>query len=228
VSQPYFTRDLFDFLRDLARNNDRDWFKARQARFESQVREPWLRFITDAGPRLARISEQIVADPRRSGGSLFRIHRDTRFSKDKSPYKTHAAAQFRHAWGKDVHAPGYYLHLEPDSVFMGGGIWRPDTKTVTKIRAGIVQDPDGWKRVVGSAAFGKRFTLEGESLKRAPRTVPADHPLMTDLKRKDFIAVARYDEAAACAPDFLTRFVRDCRSASRFLGFLASAMDLPW
>jgi uncharacterized protein (TIGR02453 family) len=228
MSMAHFTPALFRFLKDLAKNNDRTWFKKNQERFESDVREPLLRFITDLGPRMAKISEQIVVDARRSGGSMFRIHRDTRFSKDKSPYKTHAAAQFRHAWGKDVHAPGYYLHLEPGSVFMAGGIWRPDSKAVTRIRAGIVHDPDGWKKVVRAPAFRKRYALEGESLKRPPRTVPKDHPLMEDLKRKDFMAVARYDEKVACDAGFLTTFVKDCRGSSKLLAYLAGCLDIPW
>jgi uncharacterized protein (TIGR02453 family) len=228
MSQPHFTPALFDFLRDLARHNDRDWFKANRERYERDVRDPLLRFVRDAGPGLARISPQILADPRPVGGSMFRVHRDTRFSSDKSPYKTHAAAQFRHAWGKDAHAPGYYLHLEPGSVFWAGGVWRPDGASVTRIRAAIVHDPDGWKRIVRSPAFRKRFSLEGESLKRAPRTVPADHPLLEDLRRKDFVFVASDSEEGACAPGFLKRFVADCRAASRFMAFLAEAVGMPW
>ncbi len=228
MSDAYFTPKLFSFLRDLAKNNDRGWFKANQARFERDVREPLLRFITDTGPRFEKISEQIVVDARKTGGSMFRIHRDTRFSADKSPYKTHAAAQFRHAWGKDVHAPGYHLHLEPGSVFMGAGVWRPDTPSVTRIRAAIVHDPRRWKSIVGAAAFRRRFALEGESLKRPPRTVPPDHPQMEDLKRKDFIVCARYTQKEAGDSSFLSTFIKDCRGASRLMAFLADAMDLPW
>ncbi len=228
MATPHFTPKLFSFLRDLAKNNDRDWFKAKQSRFEDHVREPLLRFISDSAPRFEKISPQILAVAKKSGGSMFRIHRDTRFSNDKSPYKTHAAAQFRHAWGKDVHAPGYYLHLEPGSVFMGAGIWRPDTPSVTRIRAGIVHDPAAWKKVVGAAAFKRRFAMEGESLKRPKRTVPKDHPLMEDLKRKDFIVCVHYTQKEVCDAGFLTTFMKDCRGASRFMAFLAESVDIPW
>jgi uncharacterized protein (TIGR02453 family) len=226
VSGPHFTPALFAFLRDLARHNDRDWFRANRDRYERDVRDPLLLFIRDVGPALERISPQILADPRPVGGSMFRIHRDTRFSPDRSPYKTHAAAQFRHAAGKDVHAPGYYLHLEPGSVFWAGGVWRPDTPSVTRIRAAIVHDPDGWRRIVKAAR--RRFSLEGESLKRAPRTVPPDHPLLEDLKRKDFVLVAGSSEEEACAPGFRERFLAHCRSASPAMAFLARALELPW
>ena len=122
---PYFQEGLFTFLKELRANNDREWFAANRERYETQVREPFVRFISDFEPILHQISPHFRADPRPSGGSLFRIYRDTRFSKDKSPYKTAAAAHFPHERGRDVHAPGYYLHLEPGSVFAGAGLWRP-------------------------------------------------------------------------------------------------------
>ena len=120
MPEPHFGPELFDFLRELRENNDRDWFQANKERYEHDVKEPLLGFISDFGPRIAKISPHIRADPRPTGGSLFRIYRDVRFSKNKAPYKVHAAAQFRHKRGKDVHAPGYYLHLEPGQVFAGG------------------------------------------------------------------------------------------------------------
>ncbi|MGZ6096116.1 MAG: TIGR02453 family protein, partial [Polyangiales bacterium] len=106
----YFDKGLFDFLVELKANNDRDWFNANKTRYERDVKEPFLDFISDASPALRKISRSIVADPRPVGGSLFRIYRDTRFAKDKTPYKTHAGAHFQ-AGGKGVHGPGYYLHL---------------------------------------------------------------------------------------------------------------------
>jgi uncharacterized protein (TIGR02453 family) len=151
-----------------------------------------------------------------------------RFSKDKSPYKTHAAAQFRHAEGKNVHAPGYYLHLEPGSVFMGAGMWRPDTPSLAGIRKAIVDDPAAWKKLVGGKTLRSTFTREGDRLKRPPRGFDAEHPLVEDLKRKDHILVARFDEQEACDPGFLTLFAKRCRESSGFMAFLARANDLPW
>jgi uncharacterized protein (TIGR02453 family) len=122
----HFGPGLFEFLRDLARHNDRAWFQANQRRYEAEVKAPMLRFIEDFGAPLKRISAQFLADPRPVGGALFRIHRDTRFSTDKSPYKTNAAAHFRHREGsRDVHAPGFYLHLEPSGSMEGAACGIP-------------------------------------------------------------------------------------------------------
>ena len=119
--------ELFDFLIRLKVNNDREWFQANKARYEEQVKAPLQAFIGGFDERLARLSAHFVADPRPVGGSLFRIYRDVRFSKDKSPYKTAAGIHFRHERGKDAHAPGYYLHLEPSECFAACGLWMPAT-----------------------------------------------------------------------------------------------------
>ena len=226
--EPHFTPALFKFLRELNKNNTREWFQANKDRYETDVRNPLLGFIADFAPYLEEISPQFVAEPRRSGGSMFRIHRDTRFSKDKSPYKTHAAAQFRHARGKDVHAPGFYLHLEPRQVFAGTGLWRPDSATTKKIRDAIVAKPAAWKRARSGRALLALCTFEGESLKRPPRGYDADHPLIEDIKRKDFLALAPFSQAEVCAGDFLQRFARFCRTVAPYTAFLTDAVDLEW
>jgi uncharacterized protein (TIGR02453 family) len=227
-SGAHFKSSFFKFLRELAANNDRDWFKANKSRYETLVREPLLRFITDFKPLVAKVSLHIVADPRPLGGSMFRIHRDTRFSKDKSPYKTAASAQFRHKKGRDVHAPGFYLHLEPGRVFAAAGIWRPDSKSLRRIREAMVADPTRWKRILGAKAFRDTFVLEGDSLKRAPKGFDPDHPLIEDLRRKDFIAVRHLTQKAVCSPGFLDEFVKTCRASSDFMAFLARALGLEW
>ena len=174
--QPHFTRRTFSFLKDLAANNDREWFKANKARYEKDVRDPALRFVVDFGPHLKKISPHFKADPRANGGSLFRIYRDTRFAKDKSPFKTHTGIQFRHDRGKDAHAPGFYLHIEPGGCFLGMGIWHPDGKTLRGIREGLVEDPKGWKKAVGGKRFRETFRLAGDSLVRPPKGFDPEHP----------------------------------------------------
>lgn len=228
TTKTYITPDLFTFFRELQENNDREWFQANKQRYETQVRGPLLEFITDFGLRLAEISSHYVADARKSGGSLFRINRDIRFSKDQSPYKTHAGVQFRHESGKDAHAPGFYLHLEPGGVFVGVGIWHPDNKTLGKIRDKIVEEPETWERVKTEEAFASLFTLGGDSLKRGPKGYDPDHPLIEDLKRKDFIASTPFSEAAACQPDFIEQFAASCRTAAPFVRFLTTAIGLPF
>ncbi len=224
----HFSPDLFTFLRELRANNDRDWFAANRDRYENSVKEPALDFIADFAPRLEALSKHFVADPRPVGGSLFRIHRDTRFSKDKTPYKTHTGIQFRHEAGKDAHAPCWYLHLAPGEVMIGAGIWHPDSDALARIRTALVDDPGGWRRATGGKAFRERFRLGGESLKRPPAGFDAGHPLIEDLKRKDFIAVAPLTDDAVTGPGFAAAFAAECKRASPLVAFLCGALGLPY
>jgi len=214
---------LFAFLKDLKRNNDRTWFEKNRDRYERDVKEPLQGFIVDFARPLAKISPRFVADPRRS---LFRIHRDVRFSKDKRPYKTNAALHFRHERAANAHTPGFYLHLEPGGVFGGFGIWRPDGPAQSRIRGAIVADPTGWKRIVGAKRFRERLEVAGDSLKRPPRGFDPEHPLIEDLKRKDFITVATFTETDATRPRFLDRYAEACRLAAPYVRFLSRALEL--
>ena len=189
---------------------------------------PLLRFIEAFGPRLEKISPHFVADPRKTGGSLFRIYRDTRFSHDKRPYKTHAGVQFRHERAKDVHAPGFYLHIEPQQAFIGLGIWHPDSDTLKLLRDAIVENPAKWKRAKSAKSFTAEFELAGDALKRAPKGYDPDHPLIEDLRRKDFIAVTKLKDKDLVASGFLDRFTKSCTVAKPFMRFLAEACGLEW
>ncbi len=184
MTAPRFKPAFFDFLRELKANNERSWFEANKARYHADVRDPMLDFIAAFAEPLADISPHFVADPRANGGSLFRIYRDTRFSPDKTPYKTNAGAHFRHAAGKDAHAPGFYLHLEPGACFAACGIWHPGGDALAEIRNAIIEDPVRWTRMTQAKAFRDTFTLMGQSLQRPPRGYDAAHPLIDDLKRK--------------------------------------------
>lgn len=222
----YFTPALFKFLKDLEANNEREWFNANKARYINSVQEPALSFIADFGSRLATISPHFRADAKVQGGSLFRIYRDTRFGKDKTPYKTNTGVHFRHERSKDAHAPGYYLHLQPGECFMGVGLWRPETKVAYAIREMIADNTAGWKK----AAHGKRFTdvysLDGESLQRPPKGFDPDHRYIADLKRKDFIASMRLTQKAVMGPDFLKEFESYCKRATPFMAFLCEAVGV--
>jgi uncharacterized protein (TIGR02453 family) len=217
-----FGPELFRFLADLKANNDREWFAANKARYEEHVKGPTLDFVADFAPHLERISPHYVADPRPSGGSLFRIHRDTRFSKDKSPYKPYVGIQFRHERAKDAHTPGFYLHLQPRAVFAGVGIWHPEGSTLTRIREAIVEDPKAWGRAKGS------LRLAGESLKRAPAGFDPEHPLIEDLRRKDFIATVELTQKDVCARGFVERFAATCAETAPLVRFLCGALDLAY
>ena len=220
--------EILRFLEQLAKNNNRQWFQENKDRYETEVREPLLKFIEAFEPRLEKISPHFIADARKTGGSLFRIYRDTRFSHDKRPYKTHAGVQFRHERAKDVHAPGFYLHIEPKQAFVGVGIWHPDSDTLKLLRDAIVENPAKWKRAKSAKAFAAEFELAGDSLKRAPKGYDPDHPLIEDLRRKDFIAVTKLKDKDLLAPAFLDRFTKSCTAAKPFMRFLAEACGLEW
>jgi uncharacterized protein (TIGR02453 family) len=229
VAEASFSPELFSFLADLRANNDREWFAANRDRYEEHLLEPALQFITAFAPRLAKISPHFRADPRPSGGSLFRIYRDTRFSKDKSPYKTNVGIHFRHEQvGRDVHAPGYYLHIGLGETFAGAGIWHPDTDAATRIREAIVADPDRWKRATRQGAFAKRMQLGGDSLKRVPPWADADHPFADDLKRKDYYGWARLTEEDVTAPGFVDEYARICRASVPLMQLLCDALEVPF
>lgn len=226
MTATHFTHETFAFLRDLARNNDRTWFAENRDRYEREVKGPALRFVTELAPELRKISSHFRADPRPVGGSLFRIHRDIRFSRDKSPYKTHVGIRFPHTAGKDVHAPVFYLHLEPGEVFVGCGVWHPEGPTLSRIRDSIASRPERWLQVRDGKRFRRRFRLGGDSLRRAPRGIDPDHPLIEDLKRKDFIAVAELEEEAVVRQGFINEFARLCHDAQPFQRFLCDALGL--
>ena len=228
ATQPYFDSALFAFFEELRRHNNREWFQAHKQRYERDVRGPMLHFIGDVGPHLWQISPRFIADARPNGRSLFRIHRDVRFAHDKRPYKTNAGAHFRHEAGRDAHAPGFYLHLEPGTVFIASGVWHPDRQALTKIRDAIVAHPQRWQRIISSQAFRATGTLGGDSLQRHPSGYDPEHPLLTDLKRKDYIALAHFTETQACAPDFLPVFIETCRTFAPLTQFLTTALELAW
>ncbi len=225
---PHFTPATTAFLGQLARHNDRAWFKTNQERYEAQVRRPALQFILDVAPHLQRVSPHLVCDPRPVGGSLFRVQRDVRFSTDKRPYKTHLGIHFRHDAGKDVHAPGIYLHIEPGEAFVACGVWRPDAASLLKIRTAIAASPAEWKRVRQSKRFTSVYALEGDTLQRPPRGFDPRHPWIEDLKRKDFVGVAGLETNAFAQPDFLRRFVALCQAADPLQRFLCKALGFEY
>lgn len=224
-----FPKDFFGFFRDLAAHNDREWFAANKDRYRSSVQEPMLSFIAAMDLPLGRVADCFLADTRTVGGSMFRIYRDTRFAHDKRPFKENAACHFRHAAGKDAHAPGFYVHLEPGDVFFGGGIWNPPAPALAKVREAIVADPERWKKVTRSAAFRRRFgEIAGDRLKRPPKGFDPEHPLVEDLKHTSFFAVERVKPEAIHAKTFVTEVARCFAAMAPFMEFLTDSLDLPF
>ncbi len=214
----FFRPELFEFLRQLKRHNNRDWFARNKQRYEEDVRDPALEFISSFGPHLHRLCPHFVADPRPTRGSLFRIYRDTRFSPDKRPFKTHVGIHFSHASGKDAHAPVFYLHLEPGKCFAAAGVWHPDSSALTKIRMAIVAKPEYW------AKARRKLELEGDSLMRPPRGFDPNHRFIEDIKRKDFVASVNLTEAQVCSPQLMRDFSAACRAMLPLVDFTTRAL----
>ena len=228
MADRYFTKQTFTFLSALAGNNNREWFEAHKQEYEDFVRTPALDFISDMAEEMPAISKHFRAVPKKVGGSLMRVQRDTRFSRDKTPYKTNVGIQFRHEVGKDVHAPGYYVHVEPGECFVGVGLWHPEADVLFKIREGIVKNGDAWMAARDNRDFRRHFTLEGDSLANAPRGFAKDHPLMEDLKRKDFVGLAAMSDASLSLKNFRPLVVERFMQAAPYMRFLCEALELPF
>ena len=222
----YFSPATFRFLRALARHNNRTWFKVHQADYEAHVRGPYLQLIADLQAPVSKLSTHYRADPRKVGGSLFRIQRDTRFSGDKAPYKAWAGARIFHERRREIAAPSFYLHIAPDDCFVGAGLWHPENHTLRNIRNFIADNPAAWKRAVHGRAFNGHYEFWGESLSRAPQGFPPDHPLIEDLKRKSFAAGVGFDESLACSPKLFTFAVDHFKRLAPLVDYLCAAQNL--
>ena len=221
MGKAYFTPQLFTFLEQLRRNNRRPWFQRHRDEYEGFARQPSLRFITDLRSRIREVSPWLVADPKPNGGSLFRIYRDIRFSKDKRPYKWHIGMNFWHASATEaVHGPGLYLHLEPGECFIAGGVWHPDARSLARMRDAIATNPEQWKKAKRGLELG------GDSLSRPPRGYAANHPLIEDLKRKDLITSLDLSQAQVCGTKLMDDFLERAQRMAPLLVFLSEAVKL--
>ena len=222
-----FPKDSIQFFKELAKNNNRDWFAENKTRYQETVQNPALELVEEMKPYLKKVSPFFTAIPKRSGGSIMRIYRDTRFSKNKLPYKTNLGIHFRHEAGKDVHAPGFYFHVDAKEVFVGAGIWHPDNETLGKIRFLIDDDQKRWKRVKNGKRFRETFELQGATLKRPPRGYEADHPLIVDLKMKDHIGLANLSHEDLFDSKLPEKLTAHFKAAMPFVRFLCDAIHLP-
>jgi len=224
-----FPKDFFAFFRELKAHNERPWFEANKQRFRDSVQAPMSAFIADMAPRLKKVSKNFVADPKPNGGSMFRIYRDVRFSKDKRPYKEHAACHFRHVLGKDVHAPGFYMHFAPGELFFGGGLWMPPPESLTKVREAIASKSATWKKMLEDRNFRKHFDgVKGEGLSRPPRGFDPEHRYIEDIKRKSFYAMREADQKLAASPALVDEVADTFAALSPLMKFLCSSLDVPY
>lgn len=223
-----FSPRLFRFLRELKANNDREWFAENKSRYEQDVFAPAAEFVSQIKSKLSAHSRYLVAEPKRVGGSIMRIYRDTRFAKDKTPYKTNVGIHFRHALGGDVHAPGLYVHLEPGSCFVGAGIWMPPADSLLAVRSAIAGNPKSWLKASQSSAFLSKFKLSEEALKTAPRGFDPNHPLIRELRRKNFAGISPLKDSDMMDDDIVDRITSLFAVAKPLMKFLCDALHQPY
>ena len=223
-----FQPEVLAFLSALSRNNNRDWFNAHKSDYETLILEPAFLFIDAMQRPLARMAPHFLAVPKRVGGSLMRVHRDARFARNKIPYKTNIGIQFRHEQARDVHAPGFYVHIEPERAFVGAGMWRPDPTALRAVRNRIIENPADWRQVSQGKPFSRYFQLGGEQLTRPPRGFDKDHECIDDVRRKDFIAICNIDRFAAIEPGFQKEVEKKFKQALPYMEFLCKAVNVPF
>jgi len=220
------------FFRQLKRQNTRPWFEAHRAVYETEVREPFKALVEEVDLRLARFAPEIVGEPRRS---LFRIHRDVRFSKDKSPYKTNAGCWFYHAdagrgvGGEAEGGAGFYFHMAPGECFLGAGLWMPPRPSLNKVREALVEELKGFERIVLNPAFRRRFgTLDEEAmLVRLPRGYPAEHPAARWLRYQSFSVGRALTERDVFSPRLPAILARDFERLTPMVRWLNAALGFP-
>ena len=220
------------FLRSLARNNTREWFQAHRDDYEGEVRAPLAALVEELDVRLAGLAPEIVGDPKRS---LFRIHRDVRFSSDKSPYKTNAACWFYHGnAGRGVGSTtphggaGFYFHMEPGGSMIGGGIWMPPRPTLARLRERIDEDHRALRRVLADPSLTKRFGTLDETAKltRMPRGFRDDHPAADLLRHQSFTVGRTLGDAELFSPRLPDLLARDYARLVPFVRWFNGALGL--
>jgi uncharacterized protein (TIGR02453 family) len=225
-----FTIDTFKFLDELTLNNERTWFDANKDRYESLVREPALAFIRAMAGPLAKVAPAFAAVDKKVGGSLMRVYRDTRFATDKTPYKTNIGIHFRHGAGKDVHAPGFYVHVSPTDNFVALGMWRPEPPILAAVRTKMAADPARWTKLVGAKALAK-VGLElglGDKLSRVPKGFDKDHPLADELKRTSFVLSAPLTAKDITTKGFVAYVAARFSAGQDFMRYLCEAAGAPY
>jgi uncharacterized protein (TIGR02453 family) len=222
-----FEPTFIQFFESLARNNNREWFNQHKPDYQQFVVQPMMAFIEAMAPRLKKISPHFIADARPSGGSMFRIYRDVRFSKDKSPYKLHAACHFRHELGKDAHTPGFYVHFSPEEVVFGGGIWMPPNAELAKIRDTIVENPHAWNKIKTSPALKKLCGgVSGDGLQRPPKGYDPEHQHIQDLKRKSFFVMRHEQPQVIFSEDFIDTVETTFKAAKPLIKYICYAQEI--
>jgi uncharacterized protein (TIGR02453 family) len=219
-----FPREGIQFLKQLRRNNNRPWFEEHKGQYESFVKLPMQSLIAALKPYFERFAPEYDVNPKRS---MFRVYRDVRFSKDKTPYKTHVAAHFvLRGKPKGIEGSGYYLHIEPGEVFIGGGIYMPGGDQIKKIRRAMWEQPDRFLSIIEERKFKRRFgELEGDKLKRVPRGYDPEPRLAESLKLKQFFVGSEWAESVCYKRSFVEKVAKAFEEATPLARFLNEAMS---
>jgi uncharacterized protein (TIGR02453 family) len=218
-----FPKEAIKFLRRLKKNNTREWFGTHKDEFEDFVKTPMDALVTSLEPGFESFAPDFDLNPKKA---IFRIYRDVRFSKDKSPYKTHIAAHFVVAGGpKGLEGSGYYLHIEPGEVFLGGGIYIPSGDQIKKIRRAIADNPKEFLGIIKNKGFRKQFgDLPGEKLRRVPAGYAPDDPMADYLKLKQFFVGSQFEDSVCEDEQFIQLCLRIFKTASPLVEFLNDAL----
>ncbi|MFL2433738.1 DUF2461 domain-containing protein [bacterium] len=213
-----FSSKTLSFLCSLKRHNDREWFKANRERYETDVRQPMITFVERMESDLLDFAPELIANPKKS---IYRIYRDTRFSGDKTPYKTHIAAIFPHRDLPKHESGGLYLHVAHDHVFVGGGLYRPTPQQLYRLREHIASHVDELQEIVTHSNFQKQFgELQGERLKRVPRGFDPQHPAAAYLKHKQLLAGVQRPASFATSPRLYSSVLRLFKRLAPMIHFI--------
>ncbi len=219
---PHFTPKTIPFLRALKRHNDREWFRERRAVYDEHVHAPMVAVIEQLARDFPRFAPELVADPRRS---MYRVYRDTRFSADKSPLKTHVAAVFPPRSGVKHESAGLYLEVAHGWVWAGGGLYRPSSVSLYRVRQRVADDVRAFEKLITAPAFRKQCgRLQGDRLQRVPRPFRADHPAAALLKHKQFLAWREFPADLAASPQFYPSVLGVFRAIAPLVRFLNEAI----
>ena len=225
-----FGRGALTFLRQLKKNNRREWFQANKDTYENEVLAPLKLLVEEVDVRFGSFAPEFVGDPKRS---IFRIYRDVRFSKDKSPYKTHAASWFKHqnsghGVGSETHGggAGFYFQLEPGGSFLAGGIWMPPRPSLNQLRDSIAARPAAFEKTIATPAFKRRFGKLSEEavLTRLPRGFAPGHPAEKWLRYQSFTVHAMLSDAEALNRKLVDRLEKDYKLMLPFVRWLNTAL----
>ena len=213
---PGFPAEGLKFFAALQRHNRREWFQPRKEIFETALKQPMRELVGAVNYALRSFAPDYVTDPDKA---IYRIYRDTRFSKDKTPYKDHIAASFPRRGDKA--GAGFYFAVSHKEVAIGGGIYMPSPETLTAVRRHLAERYAEFRKIAAARALGQLFAgVQGERLTRVPKGYPCDHPAADLLRMKQCYLYVELDPALATTPALYTEVVKHFRAMTPFLEFL--------